>query len=278
MFESEKEKFRRLLEENLPFVQRKILNLENYVPRADFEKILAENQTLQANLEKLSDEKNFLSNERKNLRDQLSQLQKNFSTLETENNHLQSNLEKVSAEKVFLTDERNNLRAQVEYFQKKVEEFKKISAECDYYRKSFAEIDSVYKKYLSLTEEIRYRLAGIFGDGDTVQGFLFGAANEKHLNDFWEYLRYSINDGRLSPDEIEKLSAIFDFCFDALNKSSREPIFVRLETEIDSRFDNSRMTRTSDSRQLGKVKKILLEGYTNRVGKIIQPSLVFVGE
>ena len=129
---------------------------------------------------------------------------------------------------------------------------------------------------MSLNEKIRYNLAGIFGEGTNIQGFLFGAANEKHLNEFWEYLRYSINDGRISEDEKNTLSAIFDFCFDALNSSSREPIFTRLNTEVGSNFDNRTMTRTSDSKQLGKVKKVLLEGYSNRVGNVVQPSLVLV--
>ncbi len=61
--------------------------------------------------------------------------------------------------------------------------FEKISAECDYYREAYADLDAAYKNYLSLDEKIRYQLAGIFGDAQTVQGFLIGAANEKHIND-----------------------------------------------------------------------------------------------
>lgn len=225
--------FREQLEKNLTWLRQAILNLDDYVPREDYDSLRERERTLSRNIDSLQIE--LVTSTRR-----LEAAEKNCRDLERS--------------------------------------LEKISAEYDYYREAYAELDAAYKNYLSLNEKIRYQLAGIFGDAQTVQGFLIGAANEKHINDFWDYLRYSLNDNRLSADDAKILTGLFDFCFDALNRSSREPIFSRLQTERGSRFNSLTMTRTSNSRQLGRVQSVLLEGYADRVGNIIRTSLVFIAD
>ena len=232
--------FREQLEKNLSWLRQKIFNLDDYVSREEFEASLEREKIL-------SREKNSLQAERDNFR--------------RERDELRNVIEDLRNECEALNHERE-----------------KISAECNYFREAYAELDAAYKNYLSLNANLRYQLAGIFGDAETVQGFLIGAANENHLNDFWDYLRYSLNDNRLSADDAKILTGLFDFCFEALNRSSREPIYSRLKIERGSRFDNRTMTRTSSSRQLGRVKEILLAGYVDRVGNVIRPSLVFIAD
>lgn len=225
--------FREQLEKNLTWLRQEILNLDDYVPREEFDSLRERERTLSRNIDSLQIE--LVTSTRR-----LEAAEKNCRDLERS--------------------------------------LEKISAEYDYYREAYAELDAAYKNYLSLNEKIRYQLEGIFGDAQTVQGFLIGAANEKHINDFWDYLRYSLNDNRLSADDAKILTGLFDFCFDALNRSSREPIFSRLHTERGSRFNSLTMTRTSNSRQLGRVQSVLLEGYADRVGNIIRTSLVFIAD
>lgn len=252
--------FKEQLEKNLTWLRQAILNLDDYVPREDYEKLLAR-------------QKDFDELRRVN-----EQLKISLASLQRENNDLTRREEILSREKNSLQSERNFLQQKLSAAEENLRGFEKISAEYDYYREAYAELDAAYKNYLSLDEKIRYQLAGIFGDAQTVQGFLIGAANEKHLNDFWDYLRYSLNDNRLSADDAKILTGLFDFCFDALNRSSREPIFSRLQTERGSRFNSLTMTRTSNSRQLGRVQSVLLEGYADRVGNIIRTSLVFIAD
>ena len=252
--------FREQLEKNLSWLRRAILNLDDYVPREDYEKLLER-------------QKDFDDLRRVN-----EQLKFNLTSLQRENNDLMRREEILSREKNSLQSERNTLRQKLSVAEENLRGFEKISAECNYYRESYADLDAAYKNYRSLNEKLHYQLAGIFGDAQTVQGFLIGAANEKHLNDFWDYLRYSLNDNRLSADDAKILTGLFDFCFDALNHSSREPIYLRLQTERGSRFNSATMMRTSNSRQLGRVQSVLLEGYADRVGNIIRTSLVFIAD
>ena len=69
---------------------------------------------------------------------------------------------------------------------------------------------------------------------------------------------------------------------DIINTSAEhltaEQIFLRLNTERGSRFNISTMTRTSNSRQLGFVQSVLLEGYAGRTGNIVRKSLVFIAD
>ena len=268
------DQFKRQLEKNLPWLRRAILNLNDYVEREDYDELLDRqkdfddlrrvNGQLKLNFENLQREKDSLIQHEEILSDKVDALLAEKNSLQRQKDSLMAKLENLSAK---LSEAEENLRG-----------FEKISAECDYYREAYADLDAAYKNYLSLDEKIRYQLAGIFGDAQTVQGFLIGAANEKHINDFWDYLRYSLNEKRLRADDAKILTGLFDFCFDALNHSSREPIYLRLQTGRGSRFDSATMTRTSDSRQLGRVQSVLLEGYADRVGNIIRTSLVFIAD
>ena len=263
--------FEKCLREYLPSLRRAILNLDDYVPRDDYEKLLGR-------------QKNFDELQRAN-----EQMKFNLANLQRENEDLARREKKLSREKISLQAEFEDLRQELDDSRRKSlltekkcadleNRLAKISAEFDYYRAAYAELDAAYKNYLSLDEKIRYQLAGIFGDAQTVQGFLIGAANEKHLGDFWDYLCYALNDNRLSTVDAKVLTGLFDFCFDALNRSSREQIFFRLNTERGSRFNISTMTRTSNSRQLGFVQSVLLEGYAGRTGNIVRKSLVFIAD
>ena len=266
-----KKLFEKNLREYLPRLRRAILNLEDYVPREDYEKL----SDVQEKFYELQRTSNRLNLKLANLLRENEDLTWRENNLAREKKSLQTDCENLRRE---LDNSRKKLLSAEEICNNLENRLENISAEFDYYRKSYANLDAAYKNYLSLDEKIRYQLAGIFGDAQTVQGFLIGAANEKHLNDFWDYLRYSLNDNRLDADESKILTALFDFCFDALNRSSREPIFSRLNTERGSRFNSSTMTRTSNSRQLGRVQSVLLEGYADRVGNIIRTSLVFIAD
>ena len=149
---------------------------------------------------------------------------------------------------------------------------KKISADRDtannianFYHESYSELDEIYKLYLTLDEDTRYNLAGIFGKGDTATEFFSGAVQESHINSFWDYIARH-ND--------EKLQKIFDFAFKMYNKGFRDAPYKRLEISQGERFDDEFMRRTPSSRQLGEVKRVLFQGYKYSNGNVIKPSIV----
>lgn len=262
------ELFDRNLEAKLPYLRVKLFNLEGYISQENHEKIL--NQT-KADWEK-----------------ELNVLQEKMNALRHMNEDLMCGVNDLSAMLDKTKQERENLVSDKDSLQRKLADTEKKLKKCedvaelyrekvDYYKNNYASLDEAYKKYLDLDENMRHQLAGIFGKGDTVQGFFCGAVHEAHLKSFWEFICHGINNHRWDENIENNLKGLFDFAFDAVSRGGREPAFLRIETQKGVNFDMSTMQRTSDSRQLGRVQKVLLEGYKNRVGTVIVPSLVVIG-
>ena len=152
-----------------------------------------------------------------------------------------------------------------------------LSEKLQYFERNFSILDEIYKKYEMLDKEIRNDLKGIFGNANSVPQFFSAAVQETHLDKLWDYLNHGINNHRFDPVEEENLKAIFDFCFDCVNESQREALYIRLNVDIGEKFDDKRMIKTSDSNQLGKVNSVKLAGYQYSIsGNIVKPSLVFL--
>ena len=135
-----------------------------------------------------------------------------------------------------------------------------------FYRETYGELDAAYKIYSTLDAATRFDLAGIFGAGDTAAGFFSGAVQQEHLAPFWDYVsRHSDN---------EALNRLFDFCFEVVNRGFREPPYTRLDVAADNYFDSDFMRRTSQSRQQGRVARVILQGYTYSGGNVIKKSVV----
>lgn len=193
--------------------------------------------------QKISDANAALEDEQKNSRQQLAAARENFE---------------------------QELREQKSKFEQKISDAneKRKAAEhtADFYRTTYAELENAYKIYLSLDEATRFDLAGIFGAGDTATGFFSGAVQESHLAQFWDYVSRHVDDTRLAE--------LFDFCFAAFNRGFREPPYSRLVAERGTYFDDETMRRTSNSRQMGRVARVLLQGYRYSSGNVIRQSVV----
>ena len=262
------ELFDRNLEAKLPYLRVKLFNLEGYISQEKHEEIL--NQT-KADWEK---ELNVLQEKMNALRHMNEDLMCGV-------NDLSAMLDKTKQEREDLVSDKDSLQRKIKKKKKKLKKCEDVAElyreKVDYYKNNYASLDDAYKKYLVLDENMRHQLAGIFGKGDTVQGFFCGAVHEAHLKSLWEFICHGINNHRWDENIENNLKGLFDFAFDAVSRGGREPAFLRIETQKGVNFDMSTMQRTSDSRQLGRVQKVLLEGYKNRVGTVIVPSLVVIG-
>ncbi|MBR4383250.1 MAG: hypothetical protein IKP64_06805 [Selenomonadaceae bacterium] len=212
-----------------------------------------------------------LTSERDESREKCSNLQTRLDELENE--------QKISRQQ--LADTRENFERQLDEQKKNYErELSDVCNELDtaskalkvaedtanLYRTTYAELENAYKIYLSLDEATRIDLAGIFGTGDTVTGFFSGAVQESHLAQFWDYVSCHVDDSRLAE--------LFDFCFETFNRGFREPPYSRLVAERGSYFNDETMRRTTTSRQMGRVARVLLQGYRYSSGNVIRQSVV----
>lgn len=216
--------------------------------REDFERQLSEQKTEFE--QKISDANAELEREQKNSLQQLAAARENFELqLSEQKTEFERELSSACTE---LSDANEKRQA--------------AERTTDFYRTTYAELENAYKIYLSLDEATRFDLAGIFGTGDNATGFFSGAVQESHLSQFWDYVSRHVEDSRLAE--------LFDFCFEAFNRGFREPPYSRLVAESGHYFDDETMRRTSSSRQMGRVARVLLQGYRYSSGNVIRQSVV----
>lgn len=241
---------------------------ENF--KRQVERLTDERDDFKRQVEDLTNERENFKRQVKSLTTEREDFKRQIEDLTTERDDFKRQVETLTGERddfkqqvEILTNERDDFKQQVKSLTKK---FNDAAAEAKFYRETYGELDAAYKLYRTLDESTRSALAGIFGAGDNATTFFSGALQETHLADFWDYVARR--------PENETLRRLFDFCFAAVNRGFREPPFVRLNVERGNFFDDEFMRRTSQSRQLGKVSRVLLQGYRYVAGKIIKPSIV----
>ena len=192
-------------------------------------------------------------------------------------------LKEIIRESADVIEKQNNSILQLEteienlqtILQDKQSESENLKQKLQHFEKKYSVMDEVYKKYVSLDDKTKNDLKGIFGNADTVTQFFAAAVQETHLDKFWDYLNYGINNHHFETVEEDNLKDIFDFCFDCVNISQREPLYKRLTVVAGDKFDGKRMIKISDSNQLGDVSTVKLQGYQYVIsGKVVKPSLV----
>lgn len=290
------------IEEHLADLKRKLLNMDGFKSdeeyknlQLQFEEANDKNKKLQTNIENLQDENSGLKQNQEVLQSDLEAADKKQKELEQKNKDLVAENEKVNDEKEkaekklaeceknlneankAIADIKNKAGEVIDSMKREIDEARKQRETLDYFTAGYGEIDRMYKMYQQLDEDIRGELAGIFGSADTPIQFFCGALQENHLDNFWEYIRDKINSGRIDNDTEGMLNNLFDFCFDMVNGSQSKPMYKRLQVQAGFDFDNSYMIKTSDSSQLGVIKKVKLAGYVYASSnKIVKRSLVLV--
>ncbi|SNU94144.1 chromosome segregation protein SMC [Megamonas hypermegale] len=176
-----------------------------------------------------------------------------------------------------INDIKNEAGKMIDSMKEKIKEAQQQKEILDYFSNRYGEIDSMFKTYQQLNEDIRDELQGIFGNADTPVMFFCNALQENHLDNFWDYISNKINSGKIDRNIEKSLCKLFDFCFDMVNNSQQKPLYKRLQVQKGFDFDNTYMIKTTDSSQLGNVKEVKLAGYVYTLSnKIVRRSLVQV--
>ncbi|MCR5834289.1 MAG: hypothetical protein K6G55_06555 [Selenomonadaceae bacterium] len=229
------------------------------------------NGTIDGLRTELDDTKNNFENERENLNGTIDGLRRELDDTKNkfadERDNLNGTIDGLRTElddtKNKFADERKNLKDTINNLRK---ERDNAQTEADYYRETYRKLDEAYKLYMTLDEDTRDNLAGVFGKGDNPTTFFSGAVQESHLATFWDYVSRRTDN--------ETLHKLFDFCFDALNCGCRDANYIRLDVSEGESFDDETMRRTSSSRQMGKVARVCFQGYRYAKGKVVKQTVV----
>lgn len=279
------------IDEHLVDLKRKILNLDGFKSdeeyrnlQSQYSQIRDEKGNLQRYIDDLHEEKNELEQKQKSLEENLETVNEERYKLEQKNDDLiidntKLREEKRQIEKKLNECEKNLNKANgiIDGMQQEIEEAQKQKSRLEYFSNGYGEIDSMFKTYQQLNEDIRDELQGIFGNADTPVMFFCNALQENHLDNFWDYISNKINSGKIDRNIEKSLCKLFDFCFDMVNNSQQKPLYKRLQVQKGFDFDNTYMIKTADSSQLGNVKEVKLAGYVYALSnKVVKRSLVRV--
>lgn len=279
------------IDEHLVDLKRKMLNLDGFKSDEEYRnlqyqytQIKDERENLQGNISKLSKEKFNLEQKQKSLEENLETVNEEKYKLEQKNYDLiidntKLREEKRQIEKKLYECEKNLNKANgiIDSMQQEIEEAQKEKSRLEYFSNGYGEIDSMFKTYQQLNEDIRDELQGIFGNADTPVMFFCNALQENHLDNFWDYISNKINSGKIDNNIEKNLCKLFDFCFDMVNSSQQKPRYKRLQIQEGFDFDNTYMIKTADSSQLGTVKEVKLAGYVYTLtNNVVRRSLVQV--
>lgn len=279
------------IDEHLVDLKRKILNLDGFKSdeeyrnlQSQYSQIKDEKENLQDNINKLNKEKVYLEQKRKSLEENLEtvneekyKLEQKNDDLIVDNTKLRDKKEQVEKKLNECEKNLNKANGKIDSMQQEIEEAQKQKNRLEYFSNGYGEIDSMFKTYQQLNEDIRDELQGIFGNADTPVMFFCNALQENHLDNFWDYISNKINSGKIDRNIEKSLCKLFDFCFDMVNNSQQKPLYKRLQVQKGFDFDNTYMIKTTDSSQLGNVKEVKLAGYVYTLSnKIVRRSLVQV--
>lgn len=279
------------IDEHLVDLKQKILNLDGFKSdeeyknlQSQYSQIKSEKENLQDNINKLNKEKVYLEQKRKSLEENLETVNEEKYKLEQKNDDLIVDNTKLREEKRQIEKKLNECEKNlnkvneiIDSMQQEIEEAQKQKNRLEYFSNSYGEIDSMFKTYQQLNEDIRDELQGIFGNVDTPVMFFCNALQENHLDNFWDYISNKVNSGKFDRNIEKSLCKLFDFCFDMVNNSQQKPLYKRLQVQKGFDFDNTYMIKTADSSQLGNVKEVKLAGYVYTLtNNVVRRSLVQV--
>lgn len=283
------------IDEHLVDLKRKMLNLDGFKSdeeyenlRSQYSQIKDERGNLQRYIDDLHEEKNELEHKKEILEVELEEntakiykLKENFDKLYKENDVLNVKLIKCGTNldraNNAINDIKNEAGKMIDSMKEKIKKAEKQKEILDYFSNGYGEIDSMYKIYQQLNEDIRDELQGLFGNADTPVMFFCNVLQESHLDNFWDYISNKINSGKIDNNIEKNLCKLFDFCFDMVNSSQQKPLYKRLQVQKGFDFDNTYMIKTADSSQLGTVKEVKLAGYVYTLtNNVVRRSLVQV--
>ncbi|MBU9712739.1 hypothetical protein [Evansella tamaricis] len=152
------------------------------------------------------------------------------------------------------------------------EQHKTVLQERNHYKENYEPLESIHNLFLNLSPNTKQSLVGIF-KGMTIHEFLSCGVQYENLDSLWEYMKRETIEG--SNQDLDSLNEIFRFFFHAYNKIYDSPIYEIQSTSIGQRFDEDLHIRGGNSKVIGEISSVLLNGYYNRINnKIIKKSIV----
>lgn len=129
------------------------------------------------------------------------------------------------------------------------------------YKDNFQSLFDIYKKYIELGKEITLSFDAIVNTTSPML-FLLSISNSDNLKLFIERLHMEWK--KYNESDLRILNQVFDFAFEQFRLIN--PEYHRIKTNVGEDLNIDKHIRTADSLPVGKITKVIIEGYTNETG------------
>ncbi|WP_042462064.1 hypothetical protein [Neobacillus dielmonensis] len=152
------------------------------------------------------------------------------------------------------------------------EQLQQQQVELQRYKDNYLNLEKVYTLFLGLTPPVRSSLRGIF-KGNSLPEFLYCGVQGENIDSLWEFIKKETIENKET--DLASLKQIFSFFFDAYNKIFDTPVFQLLKTAAGERFSEDYHIRGGNSKVIGVISEVLLEGYFNSItNRVVKKSIV----
>lgn len=126
----------------------------------------------------------------------------------------------------------------------------------------FKECLEVWNAINSLNDDNRSYINSLCGGKDLLAILSLGR-DDGRIEQLWSFLRDKAVKGDIEKAEVIKLNQYFEFCLQVANSSKSEnECYVFSAIEIGSEFDMNLCIRTTDSKQIGEIKNVIVKCVT----------------
>ncbi|ONI40586.1 hypothetical protein AN640_08630 [Candidatus Epulonipiscium fishelsonii] len=181
-------------------------------------------------------------------------LQQNYLNLQNEVKTLKDELHQSHAERQILENRKKDLLVQV-----------------NFYKEHYSHIESIFKVFEGLDDNVKSGLDGIFRD-NARDKFLISCFELEKIEMLWDFIYYTIENVNNNVEAVNNLNLILDYFFKLFNYIN--PMYERLNVKIGEKIDSDLHIKIG-STTTNLIKEVKLRGIKNKyTQKIVKKSVV----
>lgn len=200
---------------------------------------------------------------------ELQHLQEELKQAKKTNSDLQQKLEESDKEIANLRETNTTLQNKYNEAQTNYNEAK---TEIDRYQETYGALEAAFSQFHRLDSDVQTSFQSILNASSPIT-FLLSGSDLENIRLYFE--KVCIEWEKYSDDTLKILNNVFDYLFEQFRIN--HPEYHRIETFEGETFNLEKHDRTSSSPPVGKIKRIIISGYTNQTGSKKMKSYVEIG-
>lgn len=203
---------------------------------------------------------------------ELQHLQEELERAKKEISGLQQEVETARTEQIDSDKEIDRLHKELDASTTLQTNYNKAKTEIDRYRETYGALEDAFSQFHRLDSNIRNSFQSILNASSPI-AFLLSGSDLENIRLYFE--KVCMEWEKYSDDTLKILNNVFDCLFEQFRIN--HPEYHRIETFEGETFNLEKHDRTSSSPPVGKIKRIIISGYTNQTGSKKMKSYVEIG-